>query len=277
MLIELNFVWQNKIFSFVIICMKINSFNFLYTPSFLAKSKTARKADDIQRRAKANFPVMSVTYLNDNYGVFADKNGKYYEKAHLYRLNLDDKIHSSRKNISNEIYDKSYDNPLFGLNSWLCGIKKNKIGNCAENARIALAALYANGYYNSSLVLLYYNVNILDRKTNEMVMQYPESLDHCFVVTDMKKGLNKDNPKNYVLDLWLGFGSSKEDADRKFKAFYGKDKLEEIKNNAIKLFFKKDKPDLERYQVRAKFEYMPACYYSSEDNILEAAKLLRKN
>lgn len=208
-----------------------------YTPqTFTAKKKEIRKADDIQRQAKANFPMFSPSYLKEFYLL---NNNCTDAQKQLRTVQIGQrivyKINAAREA---EHRDEKYsflrtyrtETPFIRT---LERIKKSKIGNCSEAAAATMAVLAANGYYDSKRVGLRVQGKLIDKKTQKVLSKSGQySLDHAFVVSSM----NKENPteKDYVvLDSWMGFADSISGAKAKYQRLFHKDDkiINQIKND----------------------------------------------
>lgn len=175
--------------------MKI-SLNTVYNCiQFSRKDAAVRKADELQIQTRRSFPVMSSTYA-DNFYFSLGKNSTRKEAAKTVNRKIFSKISDMRN-------DFSYADRLAAYNRFdtkmiyvLKQLDKNRVGNCLENARLALAVLCANGYYNSSLVKLRYEIQIINKKTRKLEYKESTDLDHAFVITDM----NERDKKDIVID-----------------------------------------------------------------------------
>ncbi len=229
--------------------MKILCNNFI---PFRARNKEARKADDIQRRTRASFPMISSTYAADFYSVFnKDINDIDPDSKMLFRI-LESKIKQARSDAQiigllsgASVYNENY---KIVLNQVL----KHKVGNCEENAKAALSVLFANGFYNSSRVGLEYEIKFIDKQTGEPAYSISKDLNHSFAITD----LNTCKKQDIIIDPWLGFADNKQGACARFKGIYKKD-LDEFENEAKEkfygLFHLKEGFKLEDYEIRREF------------------------
>lgn len=251
---------SKKIFRVFIVDMRI-SFNNLYNNvSFCKKDKNIRKADTIQRLTRLAFPVLSATYADTFYGCLSDGSSKQ-QAASKISSGLMKRICSMRNNFAYAeklaVYSQ-FDKKMIYI---LDAIAKNKIGNCSENAKLALAVLCANGYCNSALVGLAYEVKFINKKTNEVEYRNLTNLDHAFVITD----LNERKEKDIIIDTWLGFAAYKEEATDRFKALYGED-LGNLVEMSKKLFriekmqkgqiSENETIDFNDYEIRKGFKYL---------------------
>lgn len=240
--------------------MKIYPLNMSDSLNFSAKKKEIRDADLIMRNAKKNFPTLSKTYVEKYYGcIKEDKhtNVKGNKIVHSLRgaingmrfLSQSTALYLEKLN-SNSKRDQEH------LSVALGDIKKYKIGNCDENGKIALAALYANGYMNSRLVSLQYRTQFIDKFTGDTVFQCFSPMDHVFAVTDMNKG----GKRNIVIDPWLGFADSIEGANSRFKALYDEEDFKYESMKALKKFRNYCKQtglefSADKYDIRSGFYY----------------------
>lgn len=175
--------------------------------NFKARKPEIRKADDIQRKAKAEFPMLSSTYVDS----FYKTTGKYgritQDRINLYN-HLRQKILNLRDN-AREVFSVDKYIPYVKK---LDKVKEAHIGNCMESASAAVTALIANGYTNTSRCSLVLNADFINKKSGEIEYSGTTYLDHSFALTDMNTG-----KKNIVVDPWLGFTDSKEGAIARYK------------------------------------------------------------
>jgi len=239
--------------------MKVGSITQYNNFSFRARKKEIKKADSIERAAKANFPMISPTYIDDFYRC-AKPCSINYKKANDISTRVQNDI--LKRRYSYALLKSKQNAPediIYALS--LHDMKKEKTGNCMENAMAALTVLFANGYYNSERVELFYKASFINKKTGEIEYEDRTPLNHSFVLTDMKKEGEEKGKKNVVIDPWLGFADSLEGARGRFKQFYNGD-LSTCKEMFTKLF-KIDKlqkgeqfsPD--DYDIRLDFEFLP--------------------
>ena len=252
--------------------MKVFGINNCYnSPIFGSRKQEIREADKLQRKTRAEFPMLSQTMADDIYlsSRYESKNkgrlgritDKMYKKIKLMR-EMADFPDYYKINLSEEEKAIPY---VINLNI----IRQLKLGNCKENAMAAMAVLTANGYLNSDRVELMYKMDFINKKTGEIEDRKLYPMDHSFVVTDMKKD-GKEGKQNYVIDPWLGFADSKEGAIARFKEIYKKrdvfeaesymrnifccnheiarEELEEQYETRTGFYFKKTEPDITREQ-----------------------------
>ncbi len=230
--------------------------NIKYSPSFSARNKEIRTADAIERKTKAEFPMLSQTYI-DSFYRSRDK-GPVVSK----QLQMQSKIKEMRRIAANpEAYGHKVSSPferntLYPNN--LNAIKSLKMGNCRENAMAAVAVLLANGYYNSERTLLMYKVDFVNKETGELESSGLYPLDHSFAVSDMNRGGKKD----IVIDPWLGFADSKSGAIARFKQIYSEEDYKEA-ISILRGLFCADKmitydEFAQKYDTKTGFYFMPA-------------------
>ena len=150
--------------------MKITFTTQKIQPTFSAKKKEIKKADDIQRKSKEIFPMFSPAYLNEFYVL----NGKGMDPKQVRTRQIAQRI--VFKINAGRDYD-DYDNRYsFIVNRketpfirTLERIKKEKIGNCHEASITAMAALAANGYTDAKRASLKLRGEFVDKKTNKVV------------------------------------------------------------------------------------------------------------
>ena len=238
--------------------MKINN---TCNISFKSKKPEVKKADDIQRRVKLEFPSLSSSYVNDFY-ISTGKNNRITNKRMDLYSHLCDLIKKVRLHPVNRLsVRREYIPYIDSLNA----VKKYKAGNCMETAMAAVSALFANGYRNTKMGSLAYKADFLDKKTGEVVFSDSISLDHSFAVTDMNKGKGR----NIIVDPWLGFADTKEGAIARYK----KIKDQRFLDNAICMIAKElyngyrvhidDIKD--EYDIKAKMEIKEEDFLSEKD------------
>ncbi len=255
--------------------MNISHINNINCISFSARNKNIRKADDIQRKARQTFPMISPSYVSSFYIVMQqDKDkkplnpgaDKIYKKADM-------KLSSIRDMAANPYkygIKTDYITSCVPYSILLDNVKTAKTGNCDECAIAALAALTANGYNNSKRVFLGYEIQFINKKTNKIEYSDISPLDHSCVLTT----LDKENPQKndiIVIDPWLGFAESLSGANAKFKLMYKEDNLQNIFSYHRSMFrLKKAKEtgkviNFDDYEVRQNFTFYPADGYSKQE------------
>lgn len=251
--------------------MKISSLpNFKYT-NFCAKKKEIKKADDIQRKAKENFPMFSPAYLNEFYIL----NGKGMDPKQVRTRQIAQRIvYKINAGRDYDDYDARYsiiahrkETPFIRT---LNRIKKDKIGNCHEASIIAMTALAANGYTDAKRASLKLKGEFVNKKTNEVVFSKIYDVDHTFAMTAM----NKENPRNndyIIVDPWLGFADSISIAKQKFAQIVNPDKHKSDLNDAFSLFrvdhFQETGEFLDKsdYDIKFKIIFEEEKEYTKED------------
>lgn len=214
--------------------MKISLYTNYTRPNFNAKNKEIKKADDIQRKAAANFPMFSPSYLQEFYCL----NGKGQNTPRQVRTiqiaqRIVYKINAGRI-VDDESSKQSYfTEPLFIRP--LDRIKRTKLGNCHEASIATIATLAANGINDAKRVSLEQKTEYVNKKTNKVVFAKNYDLDHTVVVSAM----GKENPKQkdmIVLDSWMGFADSISGAKDKYARFIDEKTHKEDFNNSFSLF-----------------------------------------
>ncbi|MBE7705278.1 MAG: hypothetical protein E7Z90_05655 [Cyanobacteria bacterium SIG29] len=218
--------------------MKISLKTHDIKTTFSAKKKEIKKADDIQRKAKANFPMFSPSYLVNFYtlnrkGINEERQTRTTQIAQriVYKINAFRELeHNDGENEFYNIYRRN--EPPFIRT--LDRIKKTKIGNCHEASITALAGLAANGY-DGQRVSLKIEKQFVDRKTNKIIFKKQYDADHTFTITTM----NQENPKPndfIVLDPWMDFACSVSDAKNRYNAIVDFEKYKDDFNDNFSLF-----------------------------------------
>ena len=198
--------------------MKLTQININSPVNFGAKSKEIRDADKITRQIKHNFPLFSATYGGDFY-LSAKENSPNAEKSRATLNGVHKEIQRAREYFA--AIGHIYSNPNRKIFSTLKRIKK---GNCQENAELALAHMYANGFYDTDLCHLNFKAVVLDKNTGEYITAYNKEADHAFILTNM----NKHSKKDIVIDPWLGFADSISGAVSRFKKIYDEEDFDEL-------------------------------------------------
>ena len=254
--------------------MKIKSQDYSKSINFHSRNKNIRKADDIQRRARSEFPILSPSYIDEFYSSTKLINGNPVNiKARKIFKKIDKKLTALRKITKEPDKYGVEQTPIqmktpFGL--LLNCINLLKVGNCGECATTVLAALAANGFYNSQKVYLGLEIQYIDKKTGEIKYREIEPLDHAFVVTT----LDKENPKKkdeIVIDSWLGFADSISGAKARYKQMYKQEELDNLLSYHRSMFrlnmaIETGKTiDFNDYKLRTNFIFYPANNSSIED------------
>lgn len=206
--------------------MKIASQHNYINPTFASRKKEIRKADDIQRKSKKNFPMFSPAYLNEFYilngkGMNTPKQVRTRQIGQriVYKINAEREYEDKDAEYS---FIKSFRKETPFVRT-LKRIKNSKIGNCDEASAATMAALAANGYYDSKRMGLRLEAQLINKATKEIVHTSPSySLDHAFVVSSM----NIENPQEkdfVVLDSWMGFADSISGARARYQRLFNND------------------------------------------------------
>ncbi len=251
--------------------MKINLIQLNKFQTFGAKNKKIRDADDIMRISVNEFPRLSSTYIDTFY--LSTQNEQKSPLHHLAKY-ISNKVHSKIM-AQREVIKKrtSANSAVMPYALTLAGVEKNKTGNCEEAAICALAALTANGIYNSRRMLLYLQTDFIDKKSGECVYSGQSPLDHSFVITTMSD-LKLDEAKDkdiVVVDPWLGFTDSLSNAKARFKQIYdvtNLDYINEYQKSAFKLKITEQThkvPNLADYDIKQKLILVNADKYNEND------------
>ena len=232
--------------------MKISLQTNYTKPTFTSKNKNIRKADDIQRIARENFPIFSPSYLQEFYclngkGPNTPKQVRTIQIAQriVYKINagriVDDESSKSLY-FSEPLYIRPLDR-----------IKRTKLGNCYEASVATLAALTANDINDAKRVSLEQKTEYVNKKTNKVVFSKNYDLDHTVVVSAM----GKENPKEkdlIVLDSWMGFADSISGAKDRYSRFIDENKNKSDFNDSFSLF------RIDHFQETGEFLDKNDCY-----------------
>lgn len=253
--------------------------NFTPPPriNFTSRNKNIRKADDIQRKTRETFPMLSQTYVDGFYNS-VKYSSENYARARQISDNMYKKIRIMREIEEYPEYYKlkipeAERKTLYAIA--LNGARQLKTGNCKENAKAAVATLCANGYYNSERVELMYRVRFVDKETGSEEYSNIYPLDHSFAVTDMNRG----GEKNIVIDPWLGFADSKEGAVARFKQIYDERDYREAISTFRGLFccqkeITREEFD-EKYDIKTSFEFRPTEPYTTRYQLKKLGEYAR--
>ncbi len=220
---------------------------------FSARKKEIRKADDIQRKANNRFNFISGSRIYDFYNDSAVIEHKIKAKelaSKIINVTLATRYAAEAMEASKRGIDILYADDL-DLSEY------TGFGNCMEYAKAAMAALCANGYYNSERVNLRYEIKSINKKTGETEFKSEDTLDHSFVLTD----LNCRKERDIVIDPWLNYADYKTEAKAEFKTLF-KDKIKLIKEKHKKLFMiekmmKNEEYRPEDYEIKENFVFAP--------------------
>ncbi len=232
--------------------MEISSLNFMQ-PNFTARKEIIRRADDLVRHSRKNFPVLSNSYMDmfyniRNYAFLSDKS----KKADRLYNKVSERVGKVREH--SDVYSE---NRSDGEYKALLGcIKDLKAGNCEECSDTLTATLAANGYYHSYKYDLALDVSIINKETGEVESSSRNQLDHTFVVTTLDK-YPASEKNRVVADSWLGFADSISGAKEKYKKIYS-DRIKEIILEKFLTLNNKETINPSDYEVRTKMVFCPS-------------------
>lgn len=166
--------------------MRVNSVK-PYNPSFQARNKTIRYADDLARHVNKNFPLLSSTKLNKLKTGFQRKFNGMHER-------INNKITNSRHLQKNAIMCNPDDFVAFEEFSKV--LKTTNAGNCGELSMMTFVMAKMNKIDNAKIVSMKTDTN--------------KSLDHSVVLVNAKKP--------FVIDAWLGFADYVPNAIQRYKS-----------------------------------------------------------
>ena len=233
--------------------MKINC---SYNVSFTSKKPEVRKADDIQRKVKLNFPAISSSYI-DSFSCSLGKDKRITQKKQSLFEFVCDKIHRIRESK----YLKTKSGEYIPYADRIDAVKKIKAANCAENAHIAMAVLMANGYMNTREADLRYKAVLCDKETKKHLYTGTISLDHTCTVTDMNTGKGR----NIVVDPWLGFAASKQNAIGRYKQINNSKKINQALYLAVSDY--RDCCYMTADEIRKEYDVKEGIYLRDKNNL----------
>lgn len=216
-----------------------------YTPAFSAKSKEIRKADDIQRKTRTEFPFFSPHYAKVYFPTtVSNRIGKKISYDKTKKL---DCMRKERYEFETSLPEE--------VRKVIKDTVREKIANCGEAALITMSTLLANGYTDTHRCAVILSNEVVDKKTGDLYFLENYDLDHACVVSTMAKAGEK---KPYiVLDSWHGFADSLSSSRARYLQLTKKEELDEYKDATIAAFEekKKKKFDFEKYEVRQKINF----------------------
>ena len=187
-----------------------------FNPSFKSRNQSIKKADDIQRTARNNFPYTSPTYCDAFYKTSKKWSSEIKDKYERVITRADKKLSAIRDLSAESAFEgvtfdeRNLNAPIFQT---LRGIKLLKVANCHECAALSIAALTANGIYDVKRVNLQAEFQYVNKETGEIEYKATEPIDHTTVIAKIGEG-KKDE---VVVDTWLGFADDVSGAKGKFK------------------------------------------------------------
>jgi len=241
--------------------MKINSLSIRNYVNFNAKHKDTRKADDLMRNANLAFPMFNPSYA---YYFYNTINGESKEKQ-IAREKFEQGICQrflAEVRRPSEYADRGktcLDVPYAYL---LDLLEKKKLGNCRETAIVTLCSLFANGYYNSQDVNLNLNYSFIDKNTGEILTSGTEEIDHCVVMTDFNNPKRKDIEDYIIIDPWLEYTGSMNEANGKYKMLFG-----EAIDYSIQNIAQEEEINLDDCIVKTSIFYTPSSERTQQEAI----------
>lgn len=236
-----------------------------YMPSFSAKSKEIRKADDIQRKTRTVFPFFSPHYAKVYYPATTSS-----RRGNKISYNTTKKLDSMRE----ERYEFEISLPE-EIKKVINDTVREKIANCGEAALITMSTLLANGYTDTHRCAVILSNEIFDKETGNLCFIENYDLDHACVISTMAK--DGENKPYVVLDSWHGFADSLSSARARYLQLTNEKELEEHKRATISAFEEKRRNnfDPEKYDVKQNinFEIIDS---STEEDDKSIKKIFKK-
>lgn len=219
-------------------------------PTFSAKNKDIRKADDIMRKSKQEFTMFSPTHALTFYKTLEPENEIKEITRDIFQAYTSCKLKYKVRDPSASL-ERLQSNKIPYVTS-LEILKKEKLGNCHESTIATLATLYANGYYNSYPVSINYRYKFVDKTTGNIILKGTRELDHVVVLTDMN---NSDKKSNIVIDSWLGKTDEKQNASIDYYHLF-----KNTINEEIKMIIEATRTDVSNCDLFIKSSYQIADY-----------------
>ena len=188
--------------------------------SFTSRNIEIRKADKIMRQAMNHYPMVSTS------------RAKFYDV-----VKKDDRNLSKCFNLFNKLFNLRMTRmplPQFQRIERIIGdTKRNRNGNCLEQAYIALAAFLANGYKDLKIGTL--NLKTTTRTPLNFSNEKNKLLDHLVLIVNSGKdaelqNLKTYNPKTIIVDPWRGFVDYLPNAIKKYEELFIQGKRDTLKD-----------------------------------------------
>lgn len=179
------------------------------SPNFTSRNAYIRRADDIVRHVRNEFPMFSPTNAWDNWRVLKPKN-PICAKARKIIRRQNDLVEGYRKNTH-----LSKDNPCFI--DIFENVQRTKVGNCRESSTLTLGTLFANGY-RAVKVVPTIDMHVID-KNEQDVFTCLKPCDHAVVMAKMNKQTKEFNNDSAILDTWLGKAMSYNEALKEYQSY----------------------------------------------------------
>ena len=180
------------------------------SPNFTSRNAYIRRADDIVRHVRNEFPMFSPSSAWDNWRVLRSDN-PICKKARKMLQRQTDMLNTYRKSIT------STENAPYFIDVFE-KVQKTKIGNCGEASTLTLGACIANGYRAVKMSPTV-EMRVFDKNSKE-VFNWRRACDHGIVMAKMDK-LNPKSTKDVViLDTWAGKAMSYKEALKEYNDEY---------------------------------------------------------
>lgn len=189
-------------------------------PKFGAKNPDTRKADDVMRASKLEFPAFSPNYAYYYYKC-AQPESKNYKKS----IDILSRLSHEVRNVVRGENKKDIDKPKVLLDN----VKHYKLAHCYEKTLGLMAYMKKEGYKGAMPVALGLTFEAVDKTTGETVFESEEPMDHVVLLTNMG---NKDRyyiDDLVVIDPWLDFAGSVSEARARYAGAFQK-KIYEIRD-----------------------------------------------
>ena len=181
------------------------------SPTFTSRNAYIRRADDIVRHVRNEFPMFSPTLVFENWKMFEAKNPSDFIHATKTIRKHIDIIEDYRK-----ITELSRDNPCFA--DIFEKVQQTKVGNCREASTLTLATLFANDYRAIKIAPMV-EMHVIDKNGQDVFVCH-KFCDHSVVMAKMDKGNPESTKDVVILDTWAGKAMDYKEALKEYKDRY---------------------------------------------------------
>ncbi len=209
------------------------------------KKKDIKAADKIMRDSKNEFLAFSPNYARINYKCLKDKNSTRNARATELYNKVSTRYHRTIRDFE--------DNKCAPTDEILDKVKKHKLAHCYERALGTLAELYKNGC-EAEITGIFYEIELTNKNTLETTI-LEDRIDHCAVLTAMGDKERSDFEDFVVIDPWLHYAGSVQNAEIKYKNFFEND-IKAIERKICRKILAKGE-NIDDYELRGEIVYRP--------------------
>ena len=181
------------------------------SPNFTSRNAYIRRADDIVRKVRNEFPMFSPTLAFDNWKTIQPTNASGFKNAK--------KVLAKHRNII-EAYRKNNDFSSEAPHFFECfeSVQKTKMGNCREAGIMTLGTLLANGH-PAVKVSPTIEMHVID-KNGQDIFTCRKFCDHVMVMANMDKTTPDYCNDSIILDTWMGSAMHPDEALKVYEEKY---------------------------------------------------------